>query len=50
MQQQSPETSRATPQLQQVALEKVGTYSHPIPGAVETLTWLRAQGLKVGSC
>lgn len=31
-------------------IEKVGDYSQPIPGAVETLTWLRAQGLKIGSC
>lgn len=31
-------------------IEKVGTYSQPIPGAVETLAWLRAQGLKIGSC
>jgi len=31
-------------------IQKVGDYSQPIPGAVETLAWLRAQGLKVGSC
>jgi phosphonoacetaldehyde hydrolase len=31
-------------------IEKVGAYSQPIPGAVETLAWLRAQGLKIGSC
>lgn len=31
-------------------IQKVGDYSRPIPGAVETLAWLRAQGLKVGSC
>jgi len=31
-------------------IDKVGAYSQPIPGAVETLTWLRAQGLKIGSC
>jgi phosphonoacetaldehyde hydrolase len=31
-------------------IQKVGDYSQPIPGAVETLGWLRAQGLKVGSC
>lgn len=31
-------------------IEKVGNYSQPIPGAVETLAWLRAQGLKIGSC
>jgi phosphonoacetaldehyde hydrolase len=31
-------------------IEKVGAYSQPIPGAIETLAWLRAQGLKIGSC
>ncbi|EGI77978.1 phosphonoacetaldehyde hydrolase [Hylemonella gracilis] len=31
-------------------IEKVGAYSQPIPGAVETLTWLRARGVKIGSC
>lgn len=31
-------------------IQKVGDYSQPIPGAVETLAWLRAQGLKIGSC
>ncbi|MGJ7565786.1 phosphonoacetaldehyde hydrolase [Variovorax sp. GB1R11] len=31
-------------------IEKVGAYSKPIPGAIETLAWLRAQGLKIGSC
>ncbi|CAN5414298.1 phosphonoacetaldehyde hydrolase [soil metagenome] len=31
-------------------IEKVGAYSAPITGAVETLAWLRAQGLKIGSC
>ncbi|MDO9404818.1 MAG: phosphonoacetaldehyde hydrolase [Polaromonas sp.] len=31
-------------------IAKVGEYSQPIPGAVETLAWLRAQGLKIGSC
>ena len=31
-------------------IRKVGDYSRPIPGAVETLAWLRAQGLKIGSC
>ena len=31
-------------------IEKVGDYSQPIPGAIDTLAWLRAQGLKVGSC
>lgn len=31
-------------------IDKVGAYSQPIPGAVETLAWLRAQGLKIGSC
>jgi phosphonoacetaldehyde hydrolase len=31
-------------------IEKVGDYSQPIPGAIETLAWLRAQGLKIGSC
>lgn len=31
-------------------IEKVGDYSHPIPGAVETLKWLRECGLKIGSC
>ncbi|MBB1598633.1 phosphonoacetaldehyde hydrolase [Variovorax sp. UMC13] len=31
-------------------IQKVGDYSQPIPGAVETLAWLRAQGMKIGSC
>jgi len=31
-------------------IEKVGAYSQPIPGAIETLAWLRARGLKIGSC
>jgi phosphonoacetaldehyde hydrolase len=31
-------------------IEKVGDYSQPIPGAVETLAWLRSQGVKIGSC
>ncbi|SFQ52340.1 phosphonoacetaldehyde hydrolase [Variovorax sp. OK605] len=31
-------------------IDKVGEYSQPIPGAIDTLAWLRAQGLKIGSC
>jgi len=31
-------------------IAKVGEFSAPIEGAVQTLQWLRAQGLKVGSC
>ncbi|MDR0259857.1 MAG: phosphonoacetaldehyde hydrolase [Comamonas sp.] len=31
-------------------IAKVGEFSAPIAGAVELLQWLRAQGLKVGSC
>jgi phosphonoacetaldehyde hydrolase len=31
-------------------IEKVGAYSQPIPGAVETLAWLRSRGIKIGSC
>lgn len=31
-------------------IAKVGEFSAPITGAVEVLAWLRAQGLKVGSC
>lgn len=31
-------------------IAKVGEFSAPIAGAPELLTWLRAQGLKVGSC
>ncbi|XAH22743.1 phosphonoacetaldehyde hydrolase [Xylophilus sp. GW821-FHT01B05] len=31
-------------------IAKVGEYSAPIPGALESLAWLRQQGLKVGSC
>lgn len=31
-------------------IAKVGAYSQPIPGAVQTLAWLRSQGLKIGSC
>uniref|UniRef100_UPI000D3CFB65 phosphonoacetaldehyde hydrolase n=1 Tax=unclassified Variovorax TaxID=663243 RepID=UPI000D3CFB65 len=31
-------------------IDKVGDYSQPIAGAVDTLAWLRAQGLKIGSC
>lgn len=31
-------------------IAKVGEYSQPIPGAVETLAWLRTSGLKIGSC
>ena len=31
-------------------IAKVGEFSAPIDGAVDTLRWLRAQGIKVGSC
>ena len=31
-------------------IDKVGRYSQPIPGAVETLAALRRAGLKIGSC
>lgn len=31
-------------------IAKVGAYSRPIPGAIETLAALRARGLKIGSC
>jgi phosphonoacetaldehyde hydrolase len=31
-------------------IEKIGAYSEPIPGAVETLASLRRQGVKLGSC
>ena len=31
-------------------IAKVGEYSAPIPGAVQSLAWLRSQGIKVGSC
>jgi len=31
-------------------IAKVGEFSAPIEGAVQTLQWLRDQGLKVGSC
>lgn len=31
-------------------IAKVGEFSAPIAGAVQTLQWLRSQGLKVGSC
>lgn len=31
-------------------IAKVGEFSAPIAGAVELLQWLRAKGLKVGSC
>lgn len=31
-------------------IAKVGEFSAPIAGAVQVLQWLRAQGLKVGSC
>ncbi|AOY00063.1 phosphonoacetaldehyde hydrolase [Jeongeupia sp. USM3] len=31
-------------------IAKVGQYSQPIPGAIDTLAWLRGQGLKIGSC
>lgn len=31
-------------------IAKVGEFSAPIAGAVQTLQWLRANGLKVGSC
>lgn len=31
-------------------IAKVGEFSDPIPGAVALLQWLRASGLKVGSC
>ena len=31
-------------------IAKVGEFSAPIAGAVQTLQWLRAHGLKVGSC
>jgi len=31
-------------------IAKVGEYSAPIPGALESLAWLRSQGIKIGSC
>lgn len=31
-------------------IAKVGAYSRPIPGAIETLAALRTRGLKIGSC
>ena len=31
-------------------IAKVGEFSAPIEGAVQTLQWLRDQGLKIGSC
>lgn len=31
-------------------IEKIGAYSEPIPGAVETLATLRRRGVKLGSC
>lgn len=31
-------------------IAKVGEFSAPIAGAVQTLQWLRANGLKIGSC
>ncbi len=31
-------------------IEKVGRYSKPIPGVIETLAELRNRGLKIGSC
>ena len=31
-------------------IEKVGLYSTPIPGAIDTLRALRNQGIKIGSC
>ncbi|WP_034295051.1 phosphonoacetaldehyde hydrolase [Herbaspirillum sp. RV1423] len=31
-------------------IAKVGAYSQAIAGAAETLAWLRAKGLKIGSC
>lgn len=31
-------------------IAKVGEFSAPIPGAVPTLQWMRARGLKIGSC
>lgn len=31
-------------------IAKVGEFSAPIAGAVQTLQWLREQGLKIGSC
>ncbi|NQE47347.1 phosphonoacetaldehyde hydrolase [Herbaspirillum rubrisubalbicans] len=31
-------------------IAKVGQYSQPIEGAAQVLAWLRAEGLKIGSC
>jgi phosphonoacetaldehyde hydrolase len=31
-------------------IEKIGAYSQPVPGAVETLASLRRRGVKLGSC
>ncbi|WP_051279186.1 phosphonoacetaldehyde hydrolase [Chitinilyticum aquatile] len=31
-------------------IERVGVYSQPIPGALDTIATLRQQGLKIGSC
>ena len=31
-------------------IAKVGEFSAPVDGAVQTLQWLRANGLKIGSC
>ena len=31
-------------------IAKVGNYSAPIPGALEAVNWMKAQGIKIGSC
>lgn len=31
-------------------IEKIADYSEIIPGTLETISWLRSQGIKIGSC
>lgn len=46
----APDVDALYERFMPMQVQKVGDYSQPIPGAVETLAWLRAQGVKIGSC
>jgi phosphonoacetaldehyde hydrolase len=47
---QDADVDRLYQQFMPLQVERVGDYSAPIPGAIDTINQLRARGLKIGSC
>lgn len=47
---QDADVDRLYQQFMPLQVERVGEYSAPIPGAIDTINQLRARGLKIGSC